>query len=304
MNSQREKARDRLQGVLLGLTTPFQSNGQFDEVGFRRNIEFYIKNGMKSFVVGGTYGEVTSLTFEERKKVIRAAVEQSAGRASILADTHHIGSLEEVVSLTKFAEEVKADFAYILTPFYWKLTDKALFEFYKSIAESVRIGIMLYTNPLRTNVRLKPNVVKELMQFDNIVAIKAADADITDVSDLLKLVGEKIVVTCGWEVHAIHSTVLGMQSYFGIVGNFNPDLEIKYQKAMLSLNQNELKKLHFALSELRRFFSEVDGPVVLKAAQDIVGLIGGPVRLPLWPMTSEQNIRLKAMVEKLKNLTF
>jgi 4-hydroxy-tetrahydrodipicolinate synthase len=142
-----------------------------------------------------------------------------------------------------------------------------------------------------------------LMQFDNIVAIKAADADITDVSDLLKLVGEKIVVTCGWEVHAIHSTVLGMQSYFGIVGNFNPDLEIKYQKAMLSLNQNELKKLHFALSELRRFFSEVDGPVVLKAAQDIVGLIGGPVRLPLWPMTGEQNLRLKGIVEKLKNLT-
>lgn len=302
MNTLREKARNRLQGALLGLTTPFLYNGQFDEDGFRRNIEFYIKNGMKSFVVGGTYGEVTSLTCEERKKVIRASVEQSAGRATIIADTHHIGSLEEVISLTKFAEEVKADFAYILTPFYWRLTDKALFEFYKSVAESVRIGIMLYTNPLRTNVKLKPNVVKELIQFDNIVAIKAADADIADVSDLISLVGEEIVVTCGWEIHAIHATVLGAPSYFGIVGNFNPDLEIKYQKAMLSLNQRELKDLHFALSELRRFFSEVDGPVLLKAAQDIVGLTGGPVRLPLWPMTNEQNGRLKGMVEKLKKL--
>jgi 4-hydroxy-tetrahydrodipicolinate synthase len=302
MSVRREEARKRLQGALLGLTTPFLPNGKFNEDGFRCNIEFYIKNGMTSFVVGGTYGEVTSLTREERKKIIKVAVEQSAGRATIIADTHHVGSLEEVVSLTKFAEEVKADFSYILTPFYWKLTDKALFEFYKSVAEAVHIGIILYTNPLRTNVRLKPSVVKELTQFDNIVAIKAADADITDLSDLLNLVGDKIVVTCGWEIHAIQGTVLGAPSYFGIVGNFNPILEGKYRNAMLSFNQRELKNLHFALSGLRRFLGEVDGPVVLKAAQDMVGLIGGPVRLPLWPMTNEQNDRLKKIIEELKVL--
>lgn len=301
MNTPRKKARIKLQGALLGLTTPFLNNGQFDEEGFRRNIEFYIKSGMNTFVVGGTYGEVTSLTSGERKKIIRTAVEQSAGRATIIADTHHVGSLEEVIALTKFAEEEGADFVYILTPFYWKIKDRALFEFYKSVAESVQIGIILYNNPLRTNARLKPSVVKELTQFDNIVAIKACDTDIADISQLLELVGDKIVVTCGWEIHAIHRTILGgSPSYFGIVGNVYPDLESRYQNAMFSFNQRELKNLHYALSDLRSFFSEVDGPVVLKAAQDMVGLTGGPVRLPLWPMTNEQNGRLRQIVEKLK----
>lgn len=303
MSGQREKARARLQGAVLGLTTPFLHDRGLDEGGLRRNIEFYIKNGMKSFVVGGTYGEVTSLTKEERKRIIKTAVEQSAGRACVIADTHHVGSLEEVIELTKFAEESSADFAYILTPFYWKPSDKALFEFYKKIAESVDIGIILYTNPWRTNVRLKPSLVKDLLEFENIVAIKAADTDIADISELLALAGDQIVVSCGWEIHAIHGSALGAPAYFGIVGNFDPMLEHKYEEAIFRTKQADLKNLHFALSELRRFFSEVDAPIVFKAAQDMVGLTGGPVRLPLWSMTDEQKGRLKGIVDKLRKLS-
>jgi 4-hydroxy-tetrahydrodipicolinate synthase len=299
MATPREKARTTLRGAILGLTTPFTEDGRFDAPGLRRNIDFYVEHGIRAFVVGGTYGEVTALTQDERRAVIRTAVEATKGRAAVLADTHHVGSVEEVIAITRYAEEVGADFAYIMTPYYFRPSDRGLFEFYKRIAQAVKIGIVLYTNPWRTHVRLTPAVVQDLAQFENIVAIKAADQDLGDISDLAAWVGDQIVVSCGWEVHAIHGAVVGAPCYFGIAGNFDPVLEQRYERAIADLDRPELRHLHGSLSVLRRFFSEVDAPVALKAAQDMVGLVGGSVRVPLWPMTEEQRQRLREILIEL-----
>src|SRR5262245_45680588 len=105
MNQMRHTARARLRGALLGLTTPFTPSGQFDEDAFRRNVEVYVQAGLRPLVVAGTYGEVAALSQDERRQVIRAAAEQAQGRAAILADTHHVGSLGEVIALTRHAEE-------------------------------------------------------------------------------------------------------------------------------------------------------------------------------------------------------
>ena len=299
MNALRQTARARLRGALLGLTTPFTAIGGLDEEAFRRNVDFYIDSGFRALVVAGTYGEVTALTQEERRRVIRAAAEQARGRAAVLADTHHVGSLEEAIALTRHAEEVGADYAYVLTPYYFRPTDQGLIDFYRTLAGSSRIPIVLYTNGWRTHVRLTPVVVRALLDCETIVAIKAADPDIADLSDLIALVGDELAVSCGWEVHAIHGAALGARSYFGIAGNFNPALEHRYEHALAAMDLGELRLLHAALSPLRRFFSEVDAPVTLKAAQDMVGLAGGPVRLPLSPMTETQRGRLREILVDL-----
>ena len=299
MNALRQTARARLRGALLGLTTPFTAIGGLDEEAFRRNVDFYIDSGFRALVVAGTYGEVTALTQEERRRVIRAAAEQAGGRAAVLADTHHVGSLEEAIALTRHAEEVGADYAYVLTPYYFRPTDQGLIDFYRTLAGSSRIPIVLYTNGWRTHVRLTPVVVRALLDCETIVAIKAADPDIADLSDLIALVGDELAVSCGWEVHAIHGAALGARSYFGIAGNFNPALEHRYEHALAAMDLGELRQLHAALSPLRRFFSEVDAPVTLKAAQDMVGLAGGPVRLPLSPMTETQRGRLREILVDL-----
>jgi 4-hydroxy-tetrahydrodipicolinate synthase len=299
MNTLRQTARARLRGALLGLTTPFTAAGAFDEEAFRRNVEFYIESGFGALVVAGTYGEVTALRQEERRHVIRAAADQARGRAAILADTHHVGSHDEVIALTRHAEEVGADYAYVLTPYYFRPTDQGLGDFYRRLAEATRIPIVLYTNGWRTHVRLKPEVVCSLLECETIVAIKAADPDIADLSDLIALVGDELAVSCGWEVHAIHGAALGARSYFGICGNFNPALEHRYEHALETMDLGELRRLHALLSPLRRFFSEVDAPVTLKAAQEMVGLAGGPVRLPLFPMTSAQHGRLRDILVDL-----
>jgi len=299
MNALRQTARARLRGALLGLTTPFDAAGAFDEEAFRRNVDFYIESGFRALVVAGTYGEVTALTQDERRRVIRAAAEQARGRAAILADTHHVGSLEEVIALPRHAEAVGADYAYVLTPYYFRPTDEGLLEFYRAVAAAARIPIVLYTNGWRTHVRLRPEVVRALLDCETIVAIKAADPDIADLSDVIALVGDELAISCGWEVHAIHGAVLGARSYFGIAGNFNPALEHRLEHALEALDTGELRQLHAALSPLRRFFSEVDAPVTLKAAQDLVGLAGGPVRPPMSPMTAEQRGRLRRILVDL-----
>ncbi|HEV8440428.1 MAG TPA: dihydrodipicolinate synthase family protein [Methylomirabilota bacterium] len=299
MNTLRQTARARLQGALLGLTTPFTVAGAFDEEAFRRNVEFYIESGFRALVVAGTYGEVTALAQEERRQVIAAAAHQARGRAAILADTHHVGSLDEVIALTRHAEEVGADYAYVLTPYYFRPTDQGLIDFYRRVAAAARIPIVLYTNGWRTHVRLKPEVVRALLECQTIVAIKAADPDIADLSDLIALVGDELAISCGWEVHAIHGAALGARSYFGICGNFNPALEHRYEDALETMDLGELRRLHALLSPLRRFFSEVDAPVTLKAAQEMVGLAGGPVRLPLSSMSGAQYARLRQILIEL-----
>ena len=296
MNTLRQTARARLRGALLGLTTPFTESGAVDEDALRRNVEFYVNAGFGALVVAGTYGEVTALTQEERRRIIRAAVEQARGRAAILADTHHVGSLEEVIALTRHAEEVGADYAYVLTPFYFRPSDQGLIEYYRRVARATRIPIVLYTNGWRTHVRLTPEVVRALLDCETIVAIKAADPDIADLSDLIAMVGDELAISCGWEVHAIHGAALGARSYFGIAGNFNPALELRYAHALEAMDLGELRHLHARQSALRRFYSEVDAPVTLKAAQEMVGLAGGPVRLPLTPMREEQRARLREIL--------
>jgi 4-hydroxy-tetrahydrodipicolinate synthase len=299
MNTLRQTARARLRGALLGLTTPFMESGAVDEDALRRNVEFYVNAGFGALVVAGTYGEVTALTQEERRRIIRAAVEQARGRAAILADTHHVGSLEEVIALTRHAEEVGADYAYVLTPFYFRPSDQGLIEYYRRVARATRIPIVLYTNGWRTHVRLTPQVVRALLDCETIVAIKAADPDIADLSDLIAMVGDELAISCGWEVHAIHGAALGARSYFGIAGNFNPALELRYAHALEAMDLGELRHLHALQSALRRFYSEVDAPVTLKAAQEMVGLAGGPVRLPLTPMREDQRARLREILVAL-----
>ena len=232
--------------------------------------------GFGALVVAGTYGEVTALTQEERRRIIRAAVEQARGRAAILADTHHVGSLEEVIALTRHAEEVGADYAYVLTPFYFRPSDQGLIEYYRRVARATRIPIVLYTNGWRTHVRLTPEVVRALLDCETIVAIKAADPDIADLSDLIAMVGDELAISCGWEVHAIHGAALGARSYFGIAGNFNPALELRYAHALEAMDLGELRHLHALQSPLRRFYSEVDAPVTLKGGAGD----GGPGRRP------------------------
>ena len=299
MNTLRQTARARLRGALLGLTTSFTSDGGFDEEAFRRNVEFYVESGFRALVVAGTYGEVTALTQDERRRVIRAAVEQARGRAAILADTHHVGSLDEVIALTRHAEEAGADYAYVLTPFYFRPTDDGLIAFYRRVAGASGMPIVLYTNGWRTHVRLTPAVVRALLDCETIVAIKAADPDIADLSDLIAGVGDELAVSCGWEVHAIHGAALGARSYFGIAGNFHPALEHRYAHALETMDLGELRQIHAMLSPLRRFFSEVDAPVTLKAAQEMAGLAGGPLRLPLSPMTEAQRARLRGILVDL-----
>ena len=106
--------------------------------------------------------------------------------------------------------------------------------------------IVLYTNGWRTHVRLKPEVVRALLDCATIVAIKAADPDIADLSDLIALVGDELAISCGWEVHAIHGAALGARSYFGIAGNFNPALEHRYEHALEAMDLGELRQLHAA----------------------------------------------------------
>jgi len=300
MKSEREKAKLSLRGATFGTTTPFLKEGGLDEEGFCSNLEFYIKSGIKSFVIGGFTGEVTALTSEERKRLYQLAVEQSAGRATIIVDTHHPTSLNEAIALARYAEEAGADFAYMMVPqYYWKTRDEALLDFFKKIAKQVKIGIVIYANSYRTGIHVKPSLMKGLLQYENIVGIKIAEADIVEVTEMIAAVGDEIVVSVGWDAHAVHGEIYGAPYYFGMVGNFDPKLELKFEQAVINLDRKKLRQILFSFTPLRKFYGEVDAPVVLKAAQEMVGLVGGPARFPLIPMTKQQRMRLRKILEDL-----
>ncbi len=271
------------EGVATALVTPMNKDGSINFDRLRTLIDEQIEAGVPALVICGTTGESATMTLEEHSEVIKVAVEHNAGRVKIIAGA---GSNDTVcaANLAIEAEEAGADALLLVTPYYNKATQKGLYEHYKYIAERVSLPIILYNVPSRTGCNIKPETYAKLAEFDNIVAIKEANGDISSVVKTRLLCGDKLDIYSGNDDQIIPIMSLGGKGVISVLSNVMPKETVEMCTKMLAGNLEGAAKMQIELSSLiDALFIEVN-PIPAKTAMNLMGMNMGPLRLPMTEM--------------------
>ena len=279
-------------GCGTAIATPFDENGvNFSE--FQKLLEFQVQNGADAIIVCGTTGESSTMTDSERKETIKFAIEVVNGRIPVIAGTGSNCSAS-AIEMSKFATNVGADGILIVTPYYNKATQNGLIEHYKAIAQAVpNTPIIVYSVPSRTGVNILPETCLELSKIENIVAIKEASGNLSQVAKIASLCGENLNIYSGNDDQVLPILSLGGIGVISVFSNIAPKIFSDMIKNYFSGNLKEATATQLNSIELiDALFCEVN-PIPVKAALNLMGYNFGEPRLPLTPISSSNMIKLK-----------
>lgn len=279
-------------GSGVAIVTPFTEEGvNFEKL--EELIEFQIKEGTDAIIACGTTGEASTMPDDEHISVIEFTVEKVNKRVPVIAGTGS-NDTRHAIELSKRAEEVGADAILSVTPYYNKTTQKGLYEHFKAIAESIRIPVIIYNVPSRTNLNMNPETLKELSQIENITGIK--ECNLNQVGDIINLCGGDFTVYSGEDANILPLLALGGKGVISVMANIIPkdthDLVISFMNGDIEGSRTlQLKTLNL----IKALFIEVN-PIPIKAAMNLMGMNVGKCRMPLVEM-SEKNLGIlkKAM---------
>ena len=283
-------------GAATAIVTPMTAEG-VDYEQFGRLIDWQIEAGIDAIVVAGTTGEGSTLTDAEHKEVIRYCVERVAGRVPVIAGTGS-NDIAYAISLTKYACEVGADAMLLVTPYYNKATQKGLIQSFTAVADVSTKPCILYNVPSRTGCNLLPATVAELAKHPNIVAIKEASGNISQIAQVAHLCGDSIDLYSGNDDQIVPVMSLGGKGVISVLSNLMPAETSKIchdylngNTAAATAKQLELLPLVDAL------FCEVN-PIPVKAAMAKMGYGENYLRLPLTPMEEAHAEELYALMRE------
>ncbi len=266
-------------GSAVALITPFH-DGSVDFTALTRLIELQIASGTDAIVALGTTGEAATLMEDEREEVIRFVVERVSNRIPVIVGTGS-NNTEDAIKKSRFAEAVGADGLLIVTPFYNKTTQEGLIAHYSSIAEQVRLPIIVYNVPSRTGLNIKPETVTKLVRScENIVGIKEASGDISQIAKLAALCPECDIYS-GNDDQVVPILSIGGKGVISTIANIHPEAMHNMCTSYFEGNVEEAKRLQLALLPLQQAaFCEVN-PIPIKTMMGLLKLCDPEVRLPL-----------------------
>ncbi len=276
-------------GAGVAIVTPFQENGDVDYGKFAELVEFQVKNGTDAIIVCGTTGEASTLTHEEHLDVIKFCVEKVAGRVPVVAGTGS-NCTQTAVYLSKEAEKAGADAVLLVTPYYNKATQKGLYGHFKTIADSIRIPVILYNVPGRTGCNILPEtVVKLCTEVENIVGVKEASGNISQVAKLMALADGKVDLYSGNDDQIVPLLSLGGKGVISVLSNVAPKETHEICAKFFAGDVAGSCALQLkALDLYSALFCEVN-PIPVKKALNLMGMGAGTLRMPLSDM-DEANV--------------
>ena len=281
-------------GVATAIVTPFTKDG-IDYEQFGRLIDWQISEGVNAIVAVGTTGEGSTLSDAEHKEAIKFCVDKVAGRVPVIAGT---GSNDTAyaIELTKFSCEVGADAMLLVTPYYNKTTQKGLVASFKAIADASTKPCILYNVPSRTGCNLLPSTVLELADHPNIVGIKEASGNISQVAELCAIVGDKLDIYSGNDDQIVPLLSLGAQGVISVLSNIMPRATVKMCDDFFAGDIASSRKLQLDLLPLiNALFCEVN-PIPVKAAVAAMGYCENYLRLPLTTMDEKNEEKLLSLM--------
>jgi 4-hydroxy-tetrahydrodipicolinate synthase len=267
-------------GCTVALVTPFK-DGDVDYAGLRELVDWHIAQGTPILSPVGTTGESPTLTHAEHEHVIATVVEQSAGRAKVLAGTGS-NATAEAVRLTKFAQKAGADGALLVAPYYNRPTQEGLFAHFARVAENTTLPMVLYNVPARTGRNVEPETIERLAKIGPIVAIKEASGSLDQVSDIL--VRTDLTVLSGDDSLTLPMLAVGAAGVVSVVANLVPGDVIAMIAAFEQGDLAGARSRHAALFPLcRDLLGVATNPIPVKTALAMLGRGNGELRLPLCP---------------------
>ncbi len=279
-------------GCGTAIITPFDENGvNFKE--FEKLIEFQISNKVDSIIVCGTTGESSTMTIEERKKTIEFAIKTVGKRIPVIAGTGG-NCTASVIEFTKWAESIGVDGALIVTPYYNKTTQDGLIAHYSAIASETKLPIILYSVPSRTGVNISPQTCKKLSEIENIVAIKEASGNLSQVAEIANICGDNLNIYSGNDDQITPILSVGGIGVISVLSNIAPEYTHNIVENFKNGNLKEAIESQIkAIPLIKALFCEVN-PIPVKSALNMIGYNVGVPRLPLLEMSESGKEKLKS----------
>lgn len=283
-------------GSGVAIITPFTEQGiNFDKFG--ELLEYQIKGKSDAIVVCGTTGEASTMSTEEHKATIKYAVEKINGRLPVIAGTGS-NNTAHAVEMSKYAYNVGADGLLIVTPYYNKTTPQGLIEHFWAIAKNVDIPIIVYNIQGRTGMNISPETMKDLSKITNIVGVKEASGNISQVAEIADLCGEEFTIYSGDDNQVVPMLALGAKGVISVIANIAPENTHKMVVKFLEGDVEGSRKIQLKMLKLiKALFIEVN-PIPIKAAANMLGFNVGKPRLPLVEMSDKnKDVLKKALID-------
>jgi len=286
-------------GTGTALVTPFRRDGSLDEPTLRALIKRQIDAGIDFLVPCGTTGESPTLTHEEHLRVVEIAVEIAKGGVPVLAGAGGYNTAE-VIALARELAEIGADGILSVTPYYNKPTQEGLFQHYKAIAEAIALPMVVYSVQGRTGVNVEPGTVRRLSAIENIVGIKEASGNISQMAAILNAVPEDFIVLSGDDAITLPIISLGGRGVISVVSNEIPADMARLTRLALDGDFQAARQIHRRVHPLMEINFVESNPIPVKAAMAQMGLLEAVWRLPLVAPKAESEARIRAALESLE----
>jgi 4-hydroxy-tetrahydrodipicolinate synthase len=286
-------------GTYTAIVTPFK-NGQIDEDGLRKLIDFQLDNGVDGIVPVGTTGEAATLDYDEHVRVIEIAVQQVKGRCKIIAGTGS-NSTREAVELTEKAAKLGIDCALLASPYYNKPTQEGVYRHYRAIAESTSLNLMLYNVPGRTAGEIGIETCARLARdCETIVAIKEAGGSTDRVSALKNVVPPEFTILSGDDSMTLPFMAVGAVGVVSVASNIIPKPMTELVNSFLEERPTDSMRVHLRYFQLFKDLFLESNPIPVKTALNLMGMIDAEFRLPLCEMSAANREQLSRTLRALK----
>lgn len=289
----------KIKGIIPAVVTPFAEDEKLNEDGLVYVIEHLVNSGVHGVFTVGSTGEFWALTNEEKKRIYRITVDCVNKKVPVYVGTG-TNTTKETVGLSQYAQKAGADFVSVITPMFINPNDNELFQHYKTIAASVDIPLILYTNPARTGVHLSTSLVNRLAkECKNIVGIKDSIGDLRQTMEYIRECPEDFSVIAGNDSLILATLMHGGVGAIAASANVVPELVVRIYDCFKAGKYQEAANAQNKLAIFRKAFTLGSFPVVLKEGAEMVGLPAGPARKPIRGMSDENRNKLKEILENI-----
>ncbi|HET8524043.1 MAG TPA: 4-hydroxy-tetrahydrodipicolinate synthase [Thermomicrobiales bacterium] len=282
-------------GSFTALITPFR-NGEIDETALRRLVDFQLDNGTTGLVPCGTTGESVTMTPEEHNRVIDIVIDQTAGRAPVIAGTG-TNNTRMTIEQTRHARAAGATAALVVVPYYNKPTQEGLYRHFAAIADATDLPLVVYNVPGRTGINMLPETVLRLSEIPTVAAVKEASGNLDQVSQIVIGARPDFAVLSGDDSLTLPIMSVGGRGVISVVSNIAPAPVAALTDAALRGDYTTARAIHSRLFDLCRAMFIENNPTAVKTAAGMLGLCSDELRLPLTAMAEANRRRVEAALQ-------